>query len=187
VGFVGVVAANGGADGALVILAGDSLGAGPSAVAFLYAAVGVGLLLGYLVLARGSARRSMVTVFLVGCGVSSAGNLLTGLAGAVAAAFVIQLVRGVGLSAMDVGVNTLLQRTVPSALTGRVFGVVYGGVGVAAACSYLLGAALLELTDPRVTFVVAGAFGLLATAATVPALTRRPPPELTVDPGPARR
>jgi len=175
-GFVTVVAANGIDDVALVFLAQDSLGAGPSAVALLYAAVGIGLLVGYLWFVRSPGSRSMVALFLFGCAVSSAGNLLTGVAWAVAAAFAIQLVRGVGLSAMDVGVNTLLQRVVPPALTGRVFGAVYGGVGVAAGCAYLLGAGLLELTDPRVTFLVAGALGLVATATMAPALIRRPPP-----------
>ncbi|MET0966836.1 MAG: MFS transporter [Nakamurella sp.] len=175
-GFVAVVAANGIDDVALVFLAQESLDAGPSAVAFLYAAVGIGLLVGYLLLARTSGNRSMLTLFVVGCAVSSAGNLLTGVAWAVGAAFTIQLVRGMGLSAMDVGVNTLLQRGVPPELTGRVFGAVYGAVGVAAACSYLLGAGLLELTDPRVTFVVAGALGLAATAVMALALARGRPP-----------
>jgi MFS family permease len=184
-GFVAVVAANGIDDVALVFLAQDSLDAGPSAVAFLYAAVGVGLLLGYLVFARISGKRSMTMMFVVGCAVSSAGNLLTGVAWAVAAAFAIQFVRGIGLSAMDVGVNTLLQRGVPTELTGRVFGAVYGGVGVAAACSYLLGAGLLELTDPRVTFVVAGALGLAATAIMAIAMARRRPPESAGSSGPA--
>ena len=177
-GFVGVVAANGIDDVALVFLTRDSLGAGPSAIAMLYAAAGIGLLLGYILLIRGSAKLSMITLFLVGSALSSAGNLLTGVAWAVTAAFTIQLFRGVGLSAMDVGVNTLLQRAVPAALTGRVFGTVYGAVGVAAACSYLLGAALLEWTDPRVTFIVAGTIGLLVTAVTVPALTHGRPPGL---------
>jgi MFS family permease len=184
-GFVAVVAANGIDDVALVFLAQDSLAAGQSAVAFLYAAVGVGLLVGYLVLARISGNRSMLMMFMVGCAVSSVGNLLTGVAWAVAAAFMIQLVRGIGLSAMDVAVNTLLQRGVPTELTGRVFGAVYGGVGVAAACSYLLGAGLLELTNPRVTFVVAGVLGLIATAAMAIALARRGPPGSAGGRGPA--
>ncbi len=177
-GFVAVVAANGIDDVALVFLVQDSLAAGPSAVALLYAAPGVGLLVGYLVFARRAANRSMITVFVFGCAVSSAGNLFTGLSWAVAAAFTIQLIRGIGVSAMDVGINTLLQRTVPSALAGRVFGAVYGAVGVAAASSYLLGAGLLEVTGPRTTFVVAGSLGLLATAVMTPALRRRRPSTL---------
>jgi predicted MFS family arabinose efflux permease len=67
-------------------------------------------------------------------------------------------------------VNTHLQRVVPADLQGRVFGTLYGAVGVAAGLSYALGGALLALTDARVTFVIAGAGGLLATAATAIAL-----------------
>ena len=112
-------------------------------------------------------------LFLVGLGVSSIGNLLSGLAWAVSAAFVLQTVRGVGIAAMDVGATTLLQRLVPPAMLGRVFGNLYGAIGVAAALSYLLGGLLLDLTSPRVTLAAAGAGGLLATLATAAALRRR--------------
>ncbi len=169
-GFVGVVACNGVDDVALVYLARDGLGAGEQAVAALYAAVGIGLLAGYLVLGRRSGR--LVLLVLAGFVVSSAGNLLTGLAWAVAVAFGLQLVRGAGLAAIDVGVNTLLQRVVPSALLGRVFGTLYGGVGAAAGVSYLLGAVLLEAAGPRVTFVAAGAGGLAVTVMAAVALRR---------------
>jgi len=168
-----VVAFNGVDDVALVFLATDSLGGGQSAVALLLAAVGIGLLVGYLLLARGAGRLSMVAAFLVGLGVSSMGNLLSGVAWAVGAAFVLQAVRGVGIAAMDVGATTLLQRLVPPAMLGRVFGNLYGAIGVAAALSYLLGGLLLDLTSPRVTLVAAGAGGLLATLATAVVLRRR--------------
>ncbi len=164
IGFVAVVACNGVDDVALVFLATDPLGADQSAVALLYGAVGIGLLVGYALLARRSGRVPLLVLLLGGFAVSSLGNLLTGLAWAVAAAFALQMVRGLGLAAMDVGSNTLLQRRVPAHLVGRVFGNLYGGIGVAAAASYLLGALLLELTDPRTTFVLAGSAGLLATA-----------------------
>ena len=172
-GFCAVVAFNGVDDVALVFLATDSLGGGQSAVALLLAAVGIGLLVGYLLLARGAGRLSMVAAFLVGLGVSSMGNLLSGVAWAVGAAFVLQAVRGVGIAAMDVGATTLLQRLVPPAMLGRVFGNLYGAIGVAAALSYLLGGLLLDLTSPRVTLVAAGAGGLLATLATAVVLRRR--------------
>jgi MFS family permease len=61
---------------------------------------------------------------------------------------------------------------VPRAMLGRVFGNLYGAVGVAAGLSYVLGGFLLDLTSPRATFVVAGVGGLLITLATALALPR---------------
>jgi MFS family permease len=171
-GFFAVVAFNGIDDVALVFLARDSLGGGDSAASLLYAAVGVGLLVGYALLAGYARRASMILLLLLSFGASSAGNLLSGLAWAVAAAFVVQSVRGVGIAAMDVATNTLIQRLVPSAMLGRVFGNLYGAIGVAAGLSYVFGGLLLDLTSPRPTFVIAGTGGLLATLATALALRR---------------
>ena len=171
-GFFAVVAFNGIDDVALVFLARDSLGGGDSAASLLYAAVGVGLLVGYALLAGYARHASMILLLLLSFGASSAGNLLSGLAWAVAAAFVVQSVRGVGIAAMDVATNTLIQRLVPSAMLGRVFGNLYGAIGVAAGLSYVFGGLLLDLTSPRPTFVIAGTGGLLATLATALALRR---------------
>jgi hypothetical protein len=102
--------------------------------------------------------------------VSSAGNLLTGLSWAVAVAFGLQAVRGLGIAAMDVGGTTLLQRTVPAAMQGRVFGAFNGAIGVAAGLSYAGGALLLDATSARATFLIAGGGGLIATVATAVAL-----------------
>ncbi len=173
-GFFGIVAFNGIDDVALVFLATDTLGGGDSGAGLLLAAVGVGLFLGYALLARPH-RRSMVALLLAGFAISSAGNLLTGLAWAVAVAFGVQTVRGVGIAAMDVAVNTLLQRTVPRALVGRVFGSLYGAVGVAAALAYVLGGLLLDATNPRVAFLVAGSGGLLATLIAAASIRRSIP------------
>ena len=173
-GFVAVVICNGVDDVALLFLVRDSLHANISTVGVLYGAVGLGLLAGYLVLGRRGSRSGLIVLFLVGCAVSSLANLLTGLAWAMAAAFAFQLIRGVGLSALDIGVNTLLQRQVPPPLAGRVFGTLFGAVGAAAAVSYLAGAALLDVAGPRVTFVVAGGIGLLCTVVTAVALSRIP-------------
>ncbi len=171
-GFFAVVAFNGVDDVALVFLARDSLGGGDSVVALLLAGVGIGLLAGYALLARYAGRFSMALLLLAGFGVSSAGNLLSGLTWAVAAAFVMQTIRGIGIAGIDVATNTLFQRLVPPAMLGRVFGNLYGVIGVAAAASYVFGGLLLDLTSPRVTFIVAGAGGLLATLATALALRR---------------
>lgn len=178
-GFCAVVAANGIDDVALLVLASDTFRAGESAVGLLLGAVGIGLLAGYAVLTR-AGNRSMVALLVAGFAVSSVGNLLTGLAWAVAAAFTVQLLRGIGIAAMDVASNTLLQRLVPDDMLGRVFGNLYGAIGIAAAISYLGGGLLLDATSAPTTFLVAGAVGSLATLAVALALprapTRLPPP-----------
>ncbi|TDD12328.1 MFS transporter [Nonomuraea deserti] len=177
-GFCAVVAFNGVDDVALVLLATESFAAGESAVGLLLGAVGIGLLFGYALTARHSARMSLVTLLVAGFAVNSAGNLLTGLAWAVAAAFVTQFVRGFGIAAMDVATNTMLQRLVPAGMLGRVFGNLYGAVGVAAALSYTAGGFLLDATSAPTTLLIAGGGGLLATllvAWTLPGVLRKHP------------
>lgn len=173
-GYCGVVAANGIDDVALLVLATDTLRAGESVTALLLGAVGLGLLLGYAALARGGGRIGMVTLLIAGFAVSSIGNLLTGLAWAVAVAFGLQALRGIGLAAMDVASNTLLQRLVPDAMLGRVFGNLYGLIGLAAGVSYVAGGLLLDATSAPVTFLAAGFAGTLVTvlvALTLPRAT----------------
>ncbi|MFC4853740.1 MFS transporter [Actinophytocola glycyrrhizae] len=172
-GFCAVVACNGVDDVALVFLAHDTFGAGDSAVALLLAAVGIGLLAGYTLLSSAGRRVPMGVLLIAGFAVSSAGNLLTGLAWAVAAAFTVQAVRGLGIAAMDVATNTLLPRLVPAAMLGRVFGNLYGAIGIAAALSYVGGSVLLDLTSAPVTLVAAGGLGLVATIATAAGLKGR--------------
>ena len=169
-GFCGVVAFNGIDDVALVFLAKSWPHSGDSGASVLYAAVGIGLLAGYALLARYAGYVRLTLLLLLGFGVSSAGNLLSGLAWGIAAAFTMQAVRGLGISAMDVGSNTLIQRIVPSAMLGRVFGNLYGAIGIAAGLSYVLGGLLLQLTSPRLTFIIAGTGGLLVTFASALAL-----------------
>jgi MFS family permease len=171
-GCCGVVAANGIDDVALVVLGTDNLRAGESGVALLLGGVGIGLLVGYALLARGARRASMAVLLVVGFAVSSVGNLLTGFAAAVAVAFALQTVRGLGIAAMDVGSNTLLQRRVPDHLLGRVFANLYGAIGVAAGLSYLGGGVLLDATSAPFTFVAAGTAGALVTVAVAVALPR---------------
>lgn len=179
-GFCAIVAFNGVDDVALVLLAKETFAAGDSAVGLLLGAVGIGLLFGYALMTRYSARVSLVTLLIAGFAVSSLGNLLTGLTWAVAAAFTTQFIRGFGIAAMDVAANTMLQRLVPAGMLGRVFGNFYGAIGVAAAFSYIAGGFLLDATSAPVTLVIAGASGTLATALVALTLPRalrehRPP------------
>ncbi len=171
-GVVGVVAFSGVDDVALVFLARDELGGTSTEAAVVYAGVGIGLLAGYLLVARAGGRWPALVLLISGFAVSSTGNLVTGLAGSIAAAVLIQGLRGIGIAALDVGVNSHLQRTVPPRMLGQAFGSLYGAVGVSAGLSYALGGLLLAATDARITFVVAGAGGLLVSLASGTALIR---------------
>jgi MFS family permease len=155
-----------------VFLAKDELRGSDSASATLYAGVGIGLIVGFAVLAKYAKYFRIPALILAGFAVSSAGNLVTGLAWAIWAALALQIIRGLGISGIDVGINTHLQRIVPPNLRGRVFGNLYGAIGLAAGISYVLGGLLLQHTDARVTFVAAGIGGLLATVATAVGVRR---------------
>jgi len=165
-GFLVVVAFNGVDDVALVFLGRETLRATDAATSLLYAGSGLGLLVGFAVLARRGGRGAPSVAAVVGLAWSSAGNLLTGLAPVLGAAFAMQVVRGGGLSLVDVGTTTLVQRSVPAELRGRAFANLYGGVGLAAAVSYAVGGPLLELLSPRGLLVLAGGGGIAASAAT---------------------
>ena len=164
IAFVVVVAFNGVDDVVLVFLGRDIFAAGDSEVSLLYAASGIGLLLGFAFILSRATRVPPVTITIAGFVISSAGNLLTGLAPVIAAAFVMQLVRGVGISLMEVGPTTLVQRTVARHLLGRVFANLYGAVGLAAGLSYVVGGLLLDRLSPRTVLVIAGAGGIGASA-----------------------
>lgn len=164
IGFCLVVAFNGVDDVALVFLAKGPLHGGDSAASLLYAGVGAGLLIGFAALSRFGSRFSPLALIPFGYAVSSLGNLLTGVAASVAIAFGMQMVRGLGLAANDTGHDTLVQRTVPAGLRGRVFSNLYGAIGLAGGLSYVLGGLLIDLTSPRVTLVVAGCGGLTVAA-----------------------
>jgi len=164
VAFVVVVAFNGVDDVALVFLGRDTFAAGDSGVSLLYAASGLGLLLGFALVISRATRSPPVTIAFAGFVIGSAGNLLTGLSPVIAAAFAMQLVRGVGISLMEVGPTTLVQRTVPRELRGRVFANLSGAVGLAAGLSYVVGGPLLDRLSPRTVLVIAGAGGVASSA-----------------------
>jgi MFS family permease len=181
--FCAVVLFNAVDDVALVFLARRTLHGSTSAVSLVYAGAGIGLLAGFLLIARARRQLAIPVLIVAGYAVSSLGNLLTGASFAIAAAFGFQAIRGLGIAAMDVGHNTLIQREVPADMLGRVFANVYGAVGVAAGLSYLLGGLLLDAAGPRFTLVVAGAGGLASAAVAAIALPAALRAERNLGPG----
>jgi MFS family permease len=161
-GFFGVAAFTAVDDVALPFLGTDELSTGESGIGLLYAAGGVGVLLGFAILSRRT--RPAVQLALVGFVLASGGNALTGAAPVIAIALVMQAVRGIGNAWIGVGVDTLVQREIPRAVRGRVFANLYGGVGVAAGASYLVGGALVDVVGPRAVLIGAGGGGLVCAA-----------------------
>jgi MFS family permease len=165
-GFCALVAVTAVDDVALVFLAKGPLESGDVGAGLLYAGSGAGLLLGFLVLARFGHQFSPSVLMIAGYVLSSSGNLFTGLSWAIPVAFSMQAVRGIGLSLQDVGRDTLIQRLVPRGMLGRVFGNLFGGIGLAAALSYVIGGFLLDMTDARIVLVAAGTAGLIVAVFT---------------------
>ena len=161
-GFFGVAAFTAVDDVALPFLGRDTFGAGESGVSLLYAAGGVGVLLGFALLSRRS--WTPVQLALVGFVLASGGNALTGAAPAIGIALAMQAARGVGNAWIGVGCDTLVQREIPRAVRGRVFANLYGGVGVAAGVSYLAGGALVDVVGPRAVLIGAGIGGVACAA-----------------------
>ena len=170
--FCAVVLFNAVDDVALVFLARHTLHGSNSAASLVYAGAGLGMLAGFLLLARAGRRLALPLLIVAGYAVSSLGNLLTGVSFAILAALAFQVIRGLGIAAMDVGHNTLIQRVIPPEMQGRVFGNFYGAVGAAAGLSYVFGGLLLDATGARVTLIVAGIGGLTAAAIAAVVLPR---------------
>ncbi len=159
---------------ALVFLVRDTLDGGPTGYGLVFGAYGVGMLIGSLLMLALNPR-SPVGLFLLALTLSASGTLLTGLAPALLAAAAFQALAGVGNSFDNAAGDTILQRAVPPAMMGRVFGLMaalaYAGNGFAAA----IGGPLLDLTSPRFVFIAGGIGGLAVLLYAVPAMRRLSP------------
>jgi MFS family permease len=147
----------------LVFLAERSLHANGAGYGLLLAGYGVGMVIGPLLLLRAGTRITPALSLLAGIIVMGVGTLLCGLAPTLVIAIACQGIVGVGNGWQNVGNDTLLQHTVPRPLLGRVFGMAYSAPYAALLITYAAGGALLQLTTPRIVFVIAGT-GTLAAA-----------------------
>jgi MFS family permease len=148
---------------ALVFLTREELGGDEAAFGVVSSAFGFGMLAASLVLTRWERLVSARAAFLGGWFLTAAGTLATGLAPAIAAVAGAQWLGGVGNGAGNVGGDTLIQRTVPAAMRGRVFGLTSTAAFLGSGLAYAAGGVLVDLVSPRAVFVAASA-GVLATS-----------------------
>ncbi len=145
---------------ALVFLSREVLGAGPLGFGLVAGAFGIGMLVASIALSSGRGR-SPRTLFIGGWSLTAAGTLLTGLAPVLWLAVAAQAIGGLGNGADNVASDTLIQRSVPREMLGRVFGVTSTAAFVGGGIAYAAGGPLLDATSPRFVFVLAGV-GVLA-------------------------
>jgi cyclic nucleotide-binding protein/MFS transporter len=156
-----------GALGVLVVVTAlDLLDQGESGVGLLNAASGVGGVVGALVAFALIGRKRLASDFGLGIVLWGAPLAVIGAWPNTAVALVALGVLGLGNTLVDVAGLTLLQRTAPPAVIGRVFGVLemllVGTIGLGAALAPIL----IDWIGIRWALVVTGAFLPVLAAAT---------------------
>jgi MFS family permease len=146
---------------ALVFLAENSLRSGAQGFGLLSSVYGVGMVLAPLLVLSWKKKEASALLFLLGILLDGLGTLLTGLAPVFLLAALAQMLAGCGNGFENVGDNTLIQRTVPRKMLGRVFGTVGSSTYIAAGIAYVIGGPLLLVLSPRAVFVLAGSGVLL--------------------------
>jgi MFS family permease len=147
-----------GAYGVLVVLVAlQLLDLGNAGVGLLQAATGVGAILGALAALVLIGRKRTAGDLGIGLFLFGAGLLAVAALPRTWAAIVGLAVLGIGNSVVDISAVTLLQRTTPRAVAGRVFGLVdaalIGGLGLGSISTPLL----VHLVGIRTSLVVVGA------------------------------
>jgi MFS family permease len=161
---------------ALVFLTRDELGGGEAAFGVVTSAFGFGMLAASLALTRWERLVSARAAFLGGWFLTTASTLATGIAPAIGVVVAAQWLGGVGNGGANVGGATMIQRTVPAAMRGRVFGLVSTAAFLGSGLAYAIGGVLVDLMSARMVFVAASAGVLAASVGGVFLLPRHEPP-----------
>jgi Na+/melibiose symporter-like transporter len=147
----------------LVVLAVRVLEQGSGWVGYLNTAYGVGGIVASAAAAALVGRRHLSRPIAAGVGIFAAGLAATALVDSRALALVLLAVVGGGRSFFDVATRTLLQRVVPTAVLGRVFGAVEGLAMAGLAVGSVPAPVLVALAGPAGAF--AGAALILPVVA----------------------
>ena len=140
----------------VVALAIELLDLGTAGVGWLDGMVGIGATLGVLVVAGLAGRRRLSGYFAVGLLLWGLPLALVGAWPALAPVLVLLLVVGVGNTLVDVAGITLMQRSAPDAVLGRVFGAFETLVLLAMGLGSLLAPLLVEGFGVRGAVLAAG-------------------------------
>ncbi len=140
-----------------VVLALGVLDLGESGVGYLNAAFGLGGVLGIAATAAVVGRARLASPLLAGVAVWTLSLWVLGAWATTVSAFVLLAAAGTGRSLVDVSGRTLLQRTAPTELLSRVFGVLEGLAMAGLALGSILVPLLVALGGVRAALIVVGA------------------------------
>ncbi|MGI9648829.1 MAG: MFS transporter [Acidimicrobiia bacterium] len=140
----------------LIVLSEERLGTGATGFGYLLAALGVGGLLAGPFINRLAARPDLGTVIAIGMAAYTIPTAVMVVVDNPSIAFALQVVRGAGTLVVDVLAVTAMQRTLPSDLVSRVFGVFIGLVLAAISLGALVTPVLLEVIGLTPTLLLLG-------------------------------
>ena len=134
----------------------DLLGLGEAWAAYLYAAFGLGGVIGAVAVVVLVGRRRMTPALAAGGSLSGLPISAIGVVPTPLTASALVAVSGIGFSIVAVAGRTLLQRVAPEALLARIFGVLEGLTMFALAVGAVLGGALIAAFGIGSALVVIG-------------------------------
>ena len=140
----------------LVSAAIELLGIGQSGVGYLNAAIGAGGLVGAVMAMSVLVGRSLSVSFAVSLATWGAPIAVIGLVPNPALAFAMAGLIGAANASIDVAGYTLLARSVPNEVRGRVFGVFQSSAGFAIALGAVLAPVLVQLAGLQGALMITG-------------------------------
>ncbi len=172
-----------------VVLAALVLGLGAGGAGYLGAAFGAGGMVGAAAALTLVGRPRLARPLLLAGAAWGAAFIAVGAWPAVGAALCLLALAGAGRTVLDVGGRTILHRTVPRALHGRVFGALEGLETFGLAVGSLAVPLLVAIAGPRGAVAVVGGLLIVIPMLTTPALRRieRAAPALDTEVGVLRR
>jgi len=141
----------------VVVAASTLLHLGQDGVGYLYAAVGAGSLLSAFGAAAFVGRGRMAFSFAAGMVTLGAPILLIGLFPLPAPAILLLVVLGLGNATLDVSGSTLMQRSIPNAVRGRIFGALEAGVMLSTGIGSAFGPLLVLAAGASGSLMITGA------------------------------
>jgi MFS family permease len=154
----------------VVVTSFELLGLDEAGVGLLYAAVGVGGLVGGFIALLLASSGHLARDFAVGLALFGLPLALVGGLPIAAIAVVALAILGIGNSIVDVNALTIMQRAVPDAVLGRALGALEGLLLGTLGLGALIAPALIELAGPEAALVATGALLPLLVVLTRPRL-----------------